>query len=253
MIEKSKKYKPCELAKLFSLHSNTIRKYESIGFISKTERGENGYRQYTERHILQLEIVRQVFAYPYTNHQIREKGRTLIKEVVSGNLIIGKQYTYEYIECIDRELKKAESTAYLLSNWAMRNQDVVYSTQLYTRKEMADLLGVTAEAVRNWERNGLIKTELRGEKNEVLFKEQDVDRMKIIYMLRQSGYSMSAIYRCLIMYDNGKVDGLVTALDELEQEELLSAGDCWVKQLKEVKKAAEKIPGIINRINQLNN
>ena len=223
-----------------------------MGFISKASRAPNGYRQYTKKHVLQLKIVRCVFSYPFTSHQIRDRGSRIIKKVAEDNLIEGMQYANEYIECINKEIEKAESTVNLLHDWAQQTeQETASTTQSYTRREVASLLGTTIEAVRNWERNALIKTVRRGRNNEVLFQDKELQRMKIIYMLRQTGYSMSAIHRCMAVYDKGKNKDLVEALNVLEQEELLSAGDEWNNQLKKVKQGAEKIPLLIEEISHL--
>ncbi|PHV69765.1 transcriptional regulator [Sporanaerobium hydrogeniformans] len=252
-------YKPKELANMFLLHTNTIRFYERIGFISKAKRGPNGYRQYTEKHVLQMRLVRYIFAYPFTNHQIRDRGGKLIKKIAEGDLIAGRQETQAYIACINKEIDKAENTIHILQEWAndkgarVKKEKAKKEVQSYTRKEMANLLGTTVEAVRNWERNMLIKTELRGKNNEVLFQDTDLNRMKIIYMLRQTGYSISAIHRCLAMYDKGQDKNLVGVLNTLEQEGLLSAGDAWNEQLKKVKQDAEKIPLLIEEMGQLVN
>ena len=249
-----KTYRPSELASMFLLHPNTIRFYESTGFISRASRGANGYRHYTEKHVLQLKIVRAVFAYPYTNQQIRRKGNNLVKKVAEEDLILGKEYANRYIVCINKEIEKAESTLKVLIDWAEQKQEEAVSvTSLYTRKEIASLLGTTSEAIRNWERNDLIKTQRRGKNNEVLFEDKNFKRLKIIYMLRQTGYSMSAIHRCLVQYDKGETEKLSLALNRLEQEELLSAGDAWNNQLKKVREGAEKIPLLIEQISQLEN
>ncbi len=247
-----KTYKPSELAKLFELHSNTVRLYESIGFISKADRAANGYRQYTEKHILQLKIIRHIFAYPFTNHQIRVQGTKVIKTLAEGNLILGNQEAKAYIECIHKELEKAKSAARLLMNWAEQKKEEDIAKN-YTRKELAQLLEVTTETIRNWERNDLIKAYKRGANQEVLFQSEVLERAQIIYMLRQTGHSMSAIYRCMAMYDRGKVEGVQEVLDTLNQDELMSAGDCWMRQLKEIKLGAEKIPALIEAIKQLEN
>jgi len=248
-----KEYKPIELAQMFNLHPNTIRFYESIGYISKAKRKSNGYRQFTDEHVLQLTICRYILGYRYTNRRIRDTGKLIINSASKGEFIAGKQYAYDYIKIIQSEISIAERTAQLLHKWAESKHDIDNSVKLeklYTRKEIACLLGVTSEAVRNWERNGLIKSDKRGNKNEVLFNNIDLDRMQIIYMLRQTGYSMSSIYRCLKTYDKGQTELVVFALNKTDEQELLSAGDCWLSELKSVEAAAEKIPLIFDKLKE---
>lgn len=248
-----KSYKPIELAKMFNLHSNTIRFYESIGYISKARRKPNGYREFTDKHVLQLTICRHILGYRYTNCHIRDTGKLIIISAAEGKLIEGKQYAYDYIKIIQNEIDIAEKIAQLLHKWAGLKHDISNSDnieKLYTRKEVACLLGVTSEAIRNWERNDLIKSDKRGNKNAVLFNNIDLDRIQIIYMLRQTGYSMSAIHRCLMVYDKGQTELVVDALNKTNERELLSVGDCWLSELKNLEVAAEKIPLIFDKLEE---
>ncbi|MBW6411189.1 MerR family transcriptional regulator [Clostridium weizhouense] len=248
-----KSYKTIELAKMFNLHSNTIRFYESIGYISKAKRKLNGYREFTDKHVLQLKICRHILGYRYTNSHIRDIGKLIITSAAKGNLIEGKQYAHDYIKIIENEIALAEKTSQSLHKWAGLKHDIGNSNnieKLYTRKEVACLLGVTSEAVRNWERNDLIKSDKRGNKKEVLFNKIDLDRIRIIYMLRQTGYSMSAIHRCLMVYDKGQAELVIVALNKIDKQELLSAGDCWLSELRNLKVAAEKIPLIFDKLEE---
>lgn len=241
-------YKPIELAKMFKLHSNTIRFYESIGYISKSKRKPNGYREFTDKHVLQLTICRYILGYRYTNSRIRNIGKLIISSSAKGKLMEGKQYAYDYLKILQNEINIAEETSRLLHKWAELKDCRDNIGKLYTRKEVASLLGVTSEAVRNWERNDLIKSNKRSDRNEVLFNNIDLNRIKIIYMLRQTGYSMSAIHRCLMVYDKGETELVVAALNKIDGEELLSAGDCWLRELKSLKVVAEKIPSIFDKL-----
>ncbi|AAK81435.1 DNA-binding transcriptional MerR regulator [Clostridium acetobutylicum] len=248
-----KSYRPIELAKMFNLHSNTIRFYESIGYISKASRKPNGYREFTDKHILQLTICRHILGYRYTNRHIRDTGKLIIICSAESKLIEGKQYAQDYIKIIQNEIEIAEKTAQLLHKWAELKRDTDNSDSIekfYTRNEVACLLGVTSEAVRNWERNDLIKSDKRGYRNAVLFNNIDLDRIRIIYMLRQTGYSMSAIHRCLMVYDKGQTELVVAALNKTDERELLSVGDCWLSELKKLESAAEEIPLIFDKLKE---
>jgi len=46
-----------EFEKISGLTRDTIRYYERIGLLPKPNRGENGYRQYTERHLTILGFI----------------------------------------------------------------------------------------------------------------------------------------------------------------------------------------------------
>lgn len=71
-MEKNKKiYKVNDLAKIYGVHSNTIRLYETLGFISKVKRNMNNYLIFEELHVLQIKVCRCIFSYPFTNRHIR--------------------------------------------------------------------------------------------------------------------------------------------------------------------------------------
>ena len=41
-------YSTSDVAKLIGIHPNTVRLYEDLGLITRTERKENGYRIFTD-------------------------------------------------------------------------------------------------------------------------------------------------------------------------------------------------------------
>ena len=57
-------YRVIDLARMFAAHPNTIRLYEKLSYISKAQRSKNGCREFTELHVLQLQICRKIFGYP---------------------------------------------------------------------------------------------------------------------------------------------------------------------------------------------
>ncbi len=242
-----KTYLPSELSHLFHIHPNTVRLYEKWGYISKAERKSNGYRVYTEQHFMQLKVCRQIFGYPFTNIKIRNAGNLLIEASSKWDIELAKKYALEYINSIELEIEIAQKTACTLKIWS--NQEAVMgevipcSKKEYNRKEISGLLGITSEAVRNWERNGLIITTKVGIKGEKLFDEVDLERIRIVYMLRQAGYSISSIHRCLSMYDKGYSNLILPVLNNPEnRDELLSVGDRWLYELEKLKKASKEIP-----------
>ena len=53
-----KTYSTKELANIVGVHANTLRFYEKIGFLTKPERKENGYRCYSQSYMERLNIIR---------------------------------------------------------------------------------------------------------------------------------------------------------------------------------------------------
>ena len=50
-------YTTAAVARRVGVHPNTVRLYETIGWITSPARRPNGYRVFTEKHILQLRLV----------------------------------------------------------------------------------------------------------------------------------------------------------------------------------------------------
>lgn len=53
-----KTYSTKEFANIVGVHVNTLRFYEKIGFLTKPERKENGYRIYMDLHLEQCKVIR---------------------------------------------------------------------------------------------------------------------------------------------------------------------------------------------------
>lgn len=247
-----KTYLPSELAHMFGIHPNTIRLYEQIGYISKAMRKPNGYREFTKRHLMQLKICRHILGYPFKSKRIRNAGNLVIVASADWNIESGKKYAFKYIDSIQLDIDIAEKAAYTLEQWS--NQKVIDniispSKKQYNRKDIAGLLGITSETVRNWERNELITSAKCGKNNERIFDDVDLERLRVIYMLRQAGYSISSIHRCLSMHDRGRIDLVLPLLnDPVKEEDLLSIGDRLLFELKRLENAALEIPLIFDEM-----
>jgi DNA-binding transcriptional MerR regulator len=248
--ENRKIYNAADLAKMYGIHPNTIRLYERLGFISQAQRNTNNYRMFEELHAWQIKVCRCIFGYPYTNRRIRNAGYEIIGAMAKKQWDSALQYTDNYIKIIDREITMAQNAAEVLRRWAYqtKDKDIVVEERKLSRKEAASCLGVTVEAVRNWERNDLIISNGVGEKGETLYSGVDLERMCVISMLLQSGYSISSIHRSISMYDKGDTELAASALNNPECDDLISAGDRWLYELTKLMRAAKEIPQIMEEM-----
>lgn len=237
------------MAKRFGLHPNTIRLYERLGFITSAKRTSNGYREFTETQVLQLKVCRCIFGHPYASRLIRDKGNEVMWALAKRQWDLGRQRTDTYIKAIQDEIALAKKTAGILQDWAAPGRKADAGGEgCFSRKEAAGRFGVTVEAVRNWERNGLVTPGERGDRGEVLYTQAALGRMYVVYMLRQSGYSMAAIRESLAMYDAGQYEKVLPALHAPEPDELAIFGDRWLYGLENLLAAAKKIPPLIDEL-----
>ena len=249
-ITKNKAFTTSQVAKMLSVHPNTVRWYEAEGFISPVPRLKNGYRCFTNRHILQLQVCRLIYGGGFANPKIREASNEilfLLSEWKINNSL--KQAKY-YLSLIETEYNKALETTAILVNWV--SHDINKSPgKTYTRKEAANLLDITTEVLRNWERNGLINVTRSGKKNEKVYNENVIDRLRVIYMLRQNNHSIAAIKQSLSCFDSGNSTGAALALNQpiTDSERVyMVAGDHWLEVLWDLSIRAKNIIDIIERI-----
>lgn len=236
-----KTYKTNELAKQFQIHANTVRLYERQHFISKVKRLKNGYRQFDEIHFWQLFICRKIFEFPYSNSRIRKSGIDIIYASGSRKVELLDKKLSVYRSIILEELQKAQHANQLLLDW-LNDQTIEEEMHYYTRKEIASILDTTKETVRNWERNDLVQTTLLDDPQQRYFDEEALKRCRIIYLLRQVGFSMHAIYQCLHALDTND------ASLNLSKEEAFSAGDRWLIELNSL---INSIPSLEEAVDKL--
>ena len=247
-------YRTIDLAKAGGIHPNTVRKYEKIGFISPVPRGKNGYRIYNKRHLYQVKICRCIFDYGWLGKEIRKASLEIIKASAKWDINMTYKCTHDYLNLIENEYIKAEKTAGILKKWVDINERSC-NTRVYSRKDTAKIIGVTQEVLRNWDRNGLIEVPRIGPNNARLYRDYEIERLRIIYMLRQANYSISAILQSLKQYDKGNSEEVINALNEPRDKEyhtLLSVGDKWLSSLKNASEGGKEIVSLINEIKEEN-
>ena len=243
-----KTYSTSQIAKMLSVHPNTVRWYEAVGLISPVERLANGYRQFNNRHLVQLKVCRLIYGGGYPNKQIRDSSMKILAYLKEWDIKSSLEQTRKYHRLIEAEYSKALETSTILTNWTEQTET---TSNAYTRKEAADLLGITAEVLRNWERNGLINISRTGKKNEKVYGDNEMKRLRVIYMLRQNNYSIAAIHRSLVCFDNGNSAGAALALNQpvTNPDQLyICAGDHWLEVLWKLSLIAKKIIRIIDRV-----
>jgi len=259
-----------QLAKLISVHPNTVRWYEAVGLISPAVRLPNNYRRFNYKHLVQLRICRIIYNGTYPGREARKYADSLIYTIRDWDLILSMQKAKEYRKFIEREYSIALEMAAMLANPILddpnicvpgdidehaNNSDInnldTETKKSYTRKEAAALMGVTVEVLRNWERNGLLYVERTGKKNERIYGSKELMRMRIIFILRRNNHGISAIHRSLLCYDEGNYAGAAMALNQAISDPdriYVCASDHWLEVLWELSLGAQKIIKIIKEI-----
>jgi len=190
ILKKSSTYSTSQIAGIFGVHVNTVRLYEQWGFISKADRNKSNYRIFTDRHIIEFEFARMAIPGPYPVRT--EIVRNAVREFAKGNYKDAMEFSKLYHELSKTELLRAEEAFEILEKWILNKYGHRDNVVFKTRKEIIKSLDVTVDALRTWERNGLFEIR-RNESNILVFSEYDVEKIKIIRLLRNCGYSIASL------------------------------------------------------------
>jgi DNA-binding transcriptional MerR regulator len=217
-----KTYRTSEVAAIVGLHPNTIRRYEEWGLIPIPPRAANGYRVFTDYHIETIKIAQVAFQIEVLQSGLRILMVDMVKAVARYDFAEAQSLLDRYLKLVDQEIANAND-----------EEDAV----CFTRRETAEYLGVTSEALRNWERNGLL-TIKRSKNNYRVYDGEDIKRLKIIRTLRSAKYSLAAILRMLNAIDQEKQD-IKRLLNPLDPDDsIITACDNLIDSLEKAKSNA---------------
>src|SRR5215813_10741369 len=74
-----------DLARAVGVHENTVRRYVDWGLLPAVQRGANGYRLFTQRHLDCLRVARIVYAATYPGRAIRLSASQVMPCVVADD------------------------------------------------------------------------------------------------------------------------------------------------------------------------
>lgn len=241
-------YKTSEVASIIGVHPNTVRLYEEWGLISKPERLENGYRIFTDLHIRQMQLARIAFQIELLQNGLRKKIVETVKTVATGDYIGAIRLTNEYINMIDKECFNAEDAIKIVQN-ILHGEETI-NTVFMKRKEVSEYLGISMDALRNWEMNGLL-TVKRKENGYRIYTDDDIKRLKIIRSLRCANYSFEAILHMLRQLSQNPNTDIRYALNIPKQtDDIISACDRLILSLSKAKKNAKTILDMLYEMNK---
>lgn len=227
-----------EIAKAVGVHPNTVRLYEEWGFLPSIPRNQAGYRLFTEDHLDQMRLAHTILHWPYPGG--KELVVDLVKQAAQWDLGGALEKAYTYLARVKAEIVQAETAAELLERWADGRAIDSTNTSL-SMSETAELLSITKDALRNWERNGLLKVPRNPRNNYRCYGTHEIARLRVIRMLRQAGYSMMAILRMLLEFDQGQKENLRTILDTPRpDEDIYTVADKWLSTLTEIEERTRK-------------
>jgi DNA-binding transcriptional MerR regulator len=243
----SRSLRTSEIAKELGVHPNTVRLYETWGYLSEVPRGGNGYRQYSTLHLEQARLAHLTLSWPYLGDKTLLI--QLVKSAARGDLGMAMELAYQYLARVRMERTSAEAALEFLERWAAGHR-MDSSPQNMHIRQAARHLNVTVDMLRNWERNGLITVPRDPENGYRLYGPAEFGRLRVIRILVQSGYSLMAILRMLSRFDKGERTNLRESLNlpPEEETEIQVVADRWLASLVELEERAQAIIRQIGRM-----
>jgi DNA-binding transcriptional MerR regulator len=230
-----------KIARLADCHPNTVRLYEVWGLLPPVERSPKGYRLYTPAHAAQMVFARTALNTVWPGRPIRRSTIALVKKAATGDLGGALEMAYRHLAIAQAELVQAEIAASLVERWAQGAPTESRLKPLRMR-QAAELLNITTDTLRNWERNGLIDIPRDEHNGYRQIGGEEVARLRVIRMLRSSGYSTMSILRMLSQLEEDRGTDIRRALDTpREDEDIAFAADRWVTTLRQMEALARRL------------
>jgi len=237
----SKPLRTSDLARAVGINPNTVRRYVDWGLLPPVERSPSGYRLFTPQHLNCLRLARLIYAAEYPGRALRESSNAVIQQAVMGDWPGALEKARAYLSAIQLELESASQAAALLEHWAQTTKPDDHEMPL-SIGAVSKRLSVSLDIIRNWERNGLITVPRNPHNDYRLFGKKEIERLQIIRMLAQAGYSHMAILRMFIELDGGSRRDLKSALDTPRPgEDIFSAADHWLTTLHAQEALAQQV------------
>ena len=235
-----------DLARAVGIHPNTVRRYVDWGLVPPVERTPAGYRLFTQRHLDCLRLARTIYTAQYPGRGFRALGTAIIRRAVADDWPGALEKAHELLMAVSVELAYANHAANSLEHWAQNMAAPHTDEQPLGIGEVSKLLGVSLDVIRNWERNGLISVPRNSYNNYRLFGKREIERMRIIRMLSQAGYSHMAMLRMFLELDKGNTRNLKKTLDTPRpDEDIFSAADHWLTTLHVQEELAQEVIRLI--------
>lgn len=147
-------YKTAQVAAIAGIHPNTVRLYEKLKLIPQPKRLPNGYRIFTEFHIAQCQLVRIAFQVEVLQNGLRKKMIQIVQTAATSNFDKAVCLTNEYLGQLNQERNQAEESIEIVKQ--ILSGSLHEHTEYLRRKEVSEVLGISMDTLRNWERNGLL-------------------------------------------------------------------------------------------------
>ncbi len=210
-------------------------------------RNESGYRIFNDRHIEQLRLLRTAFRAEIISSRLRQEAFNIVKRAASEDMEGAYFDSQNYLLHLKEEKDRAEEAIRITLDIIEDSRSLEEEIVLNGRSETAEMIGITKDVLRDWERNGLIEVP-RNVNGYRCYTMKEIKRLKIIRILRSANYSMMSILRMLNKLDKGERNIRETIDTPEEDEDIICAADRYITALNMAEKDAEEMLNILDNM-----
>ena len=220
-----------DLARAVGCHVNTVHLYENWKFIPPVPRDPaNNYRMYSPYHLEQFKLAYLALKYPYPGG--KEVVLDLVYAARDRELEKARALAGQYRQQIVAERIQAEAAIAYLERW-LGGENLAQVEQPLWIGEAAELLDLSRDTLRSWERDGLIEVPRDPGNSYRLYRPEEIGRLRVIRVLVNAGYSHMAVLRLMLRLDRGEdVDPRQTLDTPRADEEIFHITDQWLTALE---------------------
>lgn len=250
-MDQPRTYTTSRIASAVGVHPNTVRLYERIGFITAPGRRPNGYRVFTELHLLQVRLVRAALNVELVQNGLRREVLAIVDAMARQSYDEAIDLAEQRIGHLRRERAAEEALRHVRDLLTPADGPARAEPLMLTRKEAADHLDTTIDALRNWEMNGLLQVK-RKQNGYRVYSAADLNRLAIIRALRAANYSLAAILRLLDALDRDAAADIEHVLDHPDpDDDILSVCDRLLTSLDAAERNAFEMIELLERMKNL--
>lgn len=168
----------------------------------------------------------------------------MVKASATGDFKTALSLTEDYLQQIKQERSNAEEAIRIVKQ--VLSGGVPESAHFFKRKEVSEYLGISMDALRNWEMNGLL-TVKRKQNGYRVYTDADIQRLIIIRSLRCANYSLEAILQMLRQLSENPDTDIAVSLNTPKQDaDIISVCDRLIVSLSAAEDNAYKIVSMLH-------
>lgn len=204
-----------DLARAAGISVQQVRNYEALGLLPTAERGQNGYRLYTRRHLAALTTARSlVRGYGWQQMPV------IMQTLHRGELAAALEAIDTYHAELAHKRLQAEQTLIALRALAAGSSvpPNVHQPRKLRVGEAAKLVGVRVSAVHFWEQQGLLQPSRDRSSRYRLYDAQQMNRLRVVALLREAYYDFTVIQATLNELEAGRPEQAISAIEKRNEE-----------------------------------